>query len=30
MIESSLKLCAGGTTDSTVPFLGFAHKDLEE
>jgi hypothetical protein len=27
MVESTLKLCAGGTTDGTVPFLGFGNKD---
>jgi len=27
MVESSLKLCAGRTTDGTVPFLGFADED---
>lgn len=30
MVESSLKLCAGGATDGTVPFLGFANKDIGE
>lgn len=30
MVESSLKLCAGGTADGTVPFLGFGDKDTSE
>lgn len=30
MVESSLELCAGRTTDSAVPFLGFANKNPGE
>jgi len=27
MVEPSLKLCAGRTTDGAVPFLGFWNED---